>query len=141
MQNWDASVDETLNPHANDKSQLLHSCSEKDYRDAQDLCKILKIPFHRISFSNEYWFDVWESTLAEYSSGWLTPNPDILYNQYIKAGVLLAYVQKHFGIEKLATGHYARKERKVLVFGSNVNNRLGLGNNHNPRLTPVENTD
>lgn len=107
MQNWDLEGDETL--HEKDqRGENTLPCYEKDEKDARKVCDIIGIPFQKVSFSNEYWMDVWERVIKEYQFG-ITPNPDVLCNRYIKAAVLPDYIEKHFGIHKVATGHYARK--------------------------------
>ena len=106
MQNWEKSGDETL-----DKQGESIGCSEVDRKDAETVCRKLDIPFHFVSFAKEYWVDVWETTVKEFATGWLTPNPDILCNRYIKANILPKYVKENFGIETIATGHYARIEQ------------------------------
>jgi hypothetical protein len=108
MINWDTSNDEFESKHTSKTS----TCSEKDEKDAEEVCKKLKVKIQRATFIKEYWSEVWESVLADYQKG-LTPNPDVLCNQFIKANRFLQYVMER-GFTHIATGHYARK-RKVLV--------------------------
>lgn len=103
MQNWDNEGDESLQI-----PDVKSPCFERDERDAKRICDQLEIPFHKISFSNEYWHKVWEPVIEEYKNGF-TPNPDILCNQYIKTEILPKYIKENFGDYSVATGHYARK--------------------------------
>ena len=84
--------------------------AEDDRRDAVAVCGHLGVPIHFRDFSKEYWDGVFAHFLAEYAAG-RTPNPDVLCNREIKF--------KHFldaahalGAEFIATGHYARVERR-----------------------------
>ena len=80
--------------------------SAKDFQDARQVCQKLKLPLHRVNFSNPYKEKVFSNFLDECRLG-RTPNPDVLCNKEIKFGVLWEYV-KRLGGHKLATGHYAR---------------------------------
>lgn len=95
MQNWMAEKDD---PYCN---------AEQDLTDAKKVCDHLKIPFHLINFSKEYWDNVFRHCLDEWSAG-RTPNPDIWCNQYIKFDVFLKYAL-NLDASYLATGHYVRK--------------------------------
>ncbi len=80
--------------------------SAKDFQDARQVCQKLKLPLHRVNFSDLYKEKVFSNFLDECRLG-RTPNPDVLCNKEIKFGVLWEYV-KRLGGHKLATGHYAR---------------------------------
>lgn len=56
----------------------------------------------------EYWTLVFEPFLRAYESNQATPNPDALCNRFVKFGCLQQYVQQRLGIQRIATGHYAR---------------------------------
>ena len=82
-------------------------CTAKDdLADAQAVCDTLGIRLHTANFAVEYWDNVFEHFLAEYSAG-RTPNPDILCNREIKFKVFLDYAEK-LGADLIATGHYCR---------------------------------
>jgi len=86
-------------------------CSaEQDLKDANDVCKLLQIPLHTVNFSAEYWDRVFEYFLAEYRAG-RTPNPDVMCNKEIKFKAFLDHAID-LGANKIATGHYARIDRK-----------------------------
>lgn len=78
----------------------------QDHADALAVCEKLGIELKTVNFAAEYWDNVFEIFLAEYSAG-RTPNPDILCNKYIKFRAFLDYAMD-LGGELIATGHYAR---------------------------------
>lgn len=95
MQNWDPRIESE------------RSCeAESDYRCAARVASILRIPLRRVNFVRQYWQNVFERVVGEYSVGG-TPNPDVLCNREIKFGSLFQWSQSH-GYSHLATGHYAR---------------------------------
>eukprot|EP00026_Physarum_polycephalum_P006834 Phypoly_transcript_06887.p1 GENE.Phypoly_transcript_06887~~Phypoly_transcript_06887.p1 ORF type:complete len:566 (+),score=102.95 Phypoly_transcript_06887:54-1700(+) len=79
---------------------------EQDLRDAQDVCKLLDIPFKQVDFVKEYWHEVFTDFLEGYKKG-ITPNPDVLCNKKIKFHHFLNYCLRE-GADFVATGHYAR---------------------------------
>ncbi len=82
--------------------------AKEDLEDAQGVCDKLGIELHEANFAAEYWENVFQYFLTEYSAG-RTPNPDILCNREIKFKVFLDYA-KILGADLIATGHYARLE-------------------------------
>jgi len=93
MKNWDDSEDEFC-PAA------------KDYKDVQSLCEQLDVAYFTLEFIEEYKAFVFETMAKQYKEG-LTPNPDVLCNQFIKFDFFLKAI-KSFGADFLATGHYAQ---------------------------------
>jgi tRNA-specific 2-thiouridylase len=86
-------------------------CTAKaDLADAEAVCTLLGIRLHTANFAAEYWDNVFEHFLAEYRAG-RTPNPDVLCNREIKFKVFMDYAQA-LGAGLVATGHYARVERR-----------------------------
>ena len=79
---------------------------EQDYKDALQVCDILKIPLRSVNFAKEYWDKVFQHFLEEHKLG-RTPNPDILCNSEIKFKEFLQY-SIELGAKKIATGHYVR---------------------------------
>jgi tRNA-specific 2-thiouridylase len=98
MQNWEE--DERSGPCTTDA----------DRKDAVAVCGRLGIPFHARNFAAEYWDGVFAHFLDEYRAG-RTPNPDVLCNREIKFKTFLHEAQA-LGAEKIATGHYARVDRR-----------------------------
>ncbi|HJR73377.1 MAG TPA: tRNA 2-thiouridine(34) synthase MnmA [Luteimonas sp.] len=84
--------------------------AEDDRRDAVAVCGRLGLPIHFRDFSAEYWDGVFAHFLAEYAAG-RTPNPDVLCNREIKFKHFLD-AARELGAERIATGHYARVERR-----------------------------
>lgn len=75
---------------------------------AELVAKRLDIEFHYVDLSEEYKKRVVEYMFAEYEAG-RTPNPDVLCNREIKFDVFLKEALK-LGAERVATGHYCRRE-------------------------------
>ncbi|MBR3826499.1 MAG: tRNA 2-thiouridine(34) synthase MnmA [Alistipes sp.] len=75
---------------------------------AELVAKRLDIEFHYVDLSKEYRKRVVEYMFAEYEAG-RTPNPDVLCNREIKFDVFLKEALK-LGAERVATGHYCRRE-------------------------------
>jgi len=81
-----------------------------DYEDVVLVCEQIGIPCYSVNFAKEYKERVFAEFLEEYKKG-RTPNPDILCNKEIKFGVFFEKAQQ-FGADYLATGHYARVEKR-----------------------------
>lgn len=96
MRNWDARDEEGTKCQSDQESQ-----------EAAWVCDAVGIPFTEMNFVAEYWNEVFQYLLKEYSNG-RTPNPDILCNRHIKFGSLAAACRDRLGADWLATGHYAR---------------------------------
>ncbi|KAG8959604.1 hypothetical protein FRC03_007727 [Tulasnella sp. 419] len=98
MRNWDT----------RDESGTDVGCQwEKDWEDVQRVCKMLDIPCKMIDLSRQYWNRVFEPSLVDWQSGWITPNPDVSCNREVKFGALMKQVVT-MPSQWLATGHYAR---------------------------------
>ncbi len=76
---------------------------------ARQLAKHLGIHFHIFDFTNEFHNAIISNFIKEYRKG-RTPNPCVLCNEQIKFGLLLQKAEE-LGINKVATGHYARIEK------------------------------
>lgn len=87
-----------------------HCSATTDIADAQAVCDNLGIKLYTVNFAAEYWDNVFEYFLTEYSAG-RTPNPDILCNREIKFKLFLDYAIKVLGADYIATGHYAGKQK------------------------------
>jgi tRNA-specific 2-thiouridylase len=75
---------------------------------AEDICRILDIPYHQVDLQKEFESCVVDYFCQEYQQG-RTPNPCVVCNQCIKFGILLDKALS-LGADYLATGHYARVE-------------------------------
>jgi len=82
--------------------------SEYQAHRAENICRILDIPYHQVDLQKEFELCVVDYFCQEYQQGW-TPNPCVACNQYIKFGLLLDKALS-LGADYLATGHYARVE-------------------------------
>lgn len=97
--------------------------AKEDLADAQSVCDKLGITLHSANFAAEYWDNVFEHFLKEYSAG-RTPNPDVLCNREIKFKAFLEYASE-LGADYIATGHYVRKQGT----GCDTHLLKGLDNN------------
>jgi tRNA-specific 2-thiouridylase len=75
---------------------------------AENICRILDIPYNRVDLQKEFESCVVDYFCQEYHQG-RTPNPCVACNQSIKFGLLLDKALS-LGADYLATGHYARVE-------------------------------
>ena len=75
---------------------------------AEDICRILEIPYHEVDLQKEFESCVVDYFCREYRQG-RTPNPCVVCNHYVKFGLLLDTALS-LGADYLATGHYARVE-------------------------------
>lgn len=85
-------------------------CGVDAIQDAKAVAQTLHIPHYVLNFSQDLQKKVIDDFFQEYIQG-RTPNPCVRCNQYLKFGTLLNKV-KALGADYLATGHYARIERR-----------------------------
>ncbi len=95
---------------------------------AELVAKRLDIEFHYVDLSAEYRKRVVEYMFSEYEAG-RTPNPDVLCNREIKFDVFLKEALK-LGAERVATGHYCRREEWIDKEGA-IHYRLLAGSDSN----------
>lgn len=88
----------------------LRDSSAFDYQAhrAENICRILGIPYYEIDLQKEFESHVVDYFCQEYRQG-RTPNPCVACNQHMKFGLLLDKALS-LGGDYLATGHYARVE-------------------------------
>ena len=98
MQNW------------HDTEGTLHGdCEwEEDRFVAELVARKIGIPFYFVDLSEQYRQRVVDYMFDEYSRG-RTPNPDVLCNREIKFDAF-PEAARRMGADKVATGHYCRKE-------------------------------
>ncbi|WP_155722286.1 tRNA 2-thiouridine(34) synthase MnmA [Leptospira weilii] len=84
-------------------------CSPEDIRDARDVGLSLKIPFYVVKMEKVFQEKVIDRFIDDYRHG-KTPNPCVECNTFVKFGALFEKA-KVLGIDKIATGHYARVVR------------------------------
>ena len=83
---------------------------EQERLDAMRVAAHLNIPFLTCDAEDAYRNEVGEYFVSEYLKG-RTPNPDVLCNKAVKFGAFLDFARAH-GADFIATGHYARTERR-----------------------------
>lgn len=82
-----------------------------DRADAVRVCAKLGVPFRTADLEDQYRQKVFSRFIREYQKG-RTPNPDVACNSEIKFKAFLTWAKQH-GADLIATGHYARLERKL----------------------------
>lgn len=85
-------------------------CGLSAVEDARKVARALEIPYYVMNFKKEFQKNVVDYFISEYLAG-RTPNPCIACNRYVKWESLLARSME-IGADYIATGHYARVERR-----------------------------
>lgn len=97
----------------------------EEIKDAENVCKLLNVPFFVFDLSKEYKDEILNYVKEEYKIG-RTPNPCVLCNKKIKFDLLLKMAERE-GIEfdYFATGHYSRieKENKRFILKKGVDEK------------------
>src|SRR5262245_44385834 len=84
-------------------------CTASDAEDARRVADKLGIPFYALNLQAEFG-QIIDYFVNEYTAG-RTPNPCVQCNNWIKFGKLFDYADS-VGAEFVATGHYARLEKR-----------------------------
>lgn len=85
-------------------------CGPQAVADARAVCHRLGIPFYLVDEAAEFQQQVIHYFAEEYKAG-RTPNPCVMCNEKLKFGTLIRRARK-LGAAFVATGHYARVERR-----------------------------
>jgi tRNA-specific 2-thiouridylase len=85
-------------------------CGPQAVADARSVCYKLGIPFYLIDEAETFQEQVIRYFAEEYKAG-RTPNPCVMCNEKLKFGALLDRARQ-LGGEHIATGHFARLERR-----------------------------
>ncbi len=85
-------------------------CGARGIEDARGVANKIGIPFYALNCRKEFNDKIINYFRRSYEAG-ITPNPCVLCNSIIKFGWLLKKAGE-LGISYIATGHYARIERK-----------------------------
>jgi tRNA-uridine 2-sulfurtransferase len=85
-------------------------CGPQAVADARAVCHRLGIPFYLVDEAADFQKTVISYFADEYKAG-RTPNPCVMCNQHLKFGTLIRR-SRQLGGEYIATGHYARLERR-----------------------------
>ena len=100
----------------------LNFCGESGDADAVKICNFLGIPLHKGDYCDLFKSKVISPFINEYLKG-RTPNPCVMCNPAVKLFSLIDTADK-LGIEKIATGHYAKiiteGEKVFLAQGENL---------------------
>jgi tRNA-uridine 2-sulfurtransferase len=88
-------------------------CGIEDVADARAAAQQIGIPHYVLNMEREFERDVISAFVDAYQQG-RTPNPCLNCNQYVKFSTLLDRALA-MGVDRLATGHYARIERDGAV--------------------------
>ena len=86
-------------------------CSRENIVDAKAVCEILGIEHEVLNYMKDFEDRVIKKFVNVYESGG-TPNPCIDCNRFMKFDAMLRHAE-NLGLEKIATGHYARIERSA----------------------------
>lgn len=94
-------------PESCSTDDLRVCCSPEDVKDAAKVSEKLGIPHITFDWERIFKERVIDYFVQEYAEG-KTPNPCAICNRDVKTGFLARYLREAVGIDKLATGHYAR---------------------------------
>ena len=83
------------------------SCCTDGLIDAAGICKQLQIPHHIIDARENFRKEIIESVVSGYEEG-ITPLPCSKCNRFVKFSPMLEWSHKNLGLDRIATGHYAR---------------------------------
>lgn len=82
-------------------------CCSEGMVDAATICEQLGIPHHIVDSRDVFQANIVDYLVSGYQAG-ITPLPCSACNKTVKFGPMLKYAWEELGIEKIATGHYAR---------------------------------
>ncbi|MBI3882340.1 MAG: tRNA 2-thiouridine(34) synthase MnmA [Verrucomicrobia bacterium] len=85
-------------------------CGPQAVTDARAVSHKLNIPYYLVDEAADFQKQVINYFAEEYRAG-RTPNPCVMCNEKLKFGTLISRAQQ-LGAEKIATGHFARVERR-----------------------------
>ncbi|MGK7878218.1 MAG: tRNA 2-thiouridine(34) synthase MnmA [Xenococcaceae cyanobacterium] len=82
-------------------------CCSEGMVDAAFVCEQLGIPHHIVDSREVFQANIVDYLVSGYEVG-VTPLPCSQCNRTVKFGPMLQYARKELGIDRIATGHYAR---------------------------------
>ncbi len=82
-------------------------CCAEGLVDAAGICEQLGVPHHVVDTRELFREQIVDYVVQAYEAG-VTPLPCSQCNRAVKFGPMLDYARRELGIERIATGHYAR---------------------------------
>ena len=82
-------------------------CCSEGMVDAAKICEDLGVPHHIVDSREVFQASIVDYLVDGYSAG-ITPLPCSQCNKTVKFGPMLKFAREELGIDKIATGHYAR---------------------------------
>ena len=82
-------------------------CCSEGMVDAAAICEQLNIPHHIVDSRDLFQSNIVDYLVSGYEGG-ITPLPCSQCNKAVKFGPMLNYAKKTLGVDRIATGHYAR---------------------------------
>ncbi|MEZ2228670.1 MAG: tRNA 2-thiouridine(34) synthase MnmA [Microcoleus sp.] len=89
-------------------------CCSEGMVDAAKICEQLGVPHHIVDSREVFQASIVDFLVDGYSAG-ITPLPCSQCNKTVKFGPMLKYARQELGIDKIATGHYARITHDTLT--------------------------
>lgn len=83
------------------------ACCAEGLVDAAGICEQLGVPHHVVDFREHFKEQIVDFLVQGYGDG-ITPLPCSRCNREVKFGPMLRWAAEERGIERIATGHYAR---------------------------------
>ena len=83
------------------------ACCAEGLVDAAGICEQLEVPHHVVDFRQHFQEQIVDFLVQGYGDG-VTPLPCSRCNREVKFAPMLAWAAKERGLERIATGHYAR---------------------------------
>jgi tRNA-specific 2-thiouridylase len=82
-------------------------CCSTGMVDAAGICEYLGVPYHVVDSREVFEANIVDYLVTGYEAG-ITPLPCSQCNKAVKFGPMLDYARTTLGVEKIATGHYAK---------------------------------
>ena len=83
------------------------ACCAEGLVDAAGICEQLEVPHHVVDFRQHFQEQIVDFLVQGYGDG-VTPLPCSRCNREVKFAPMLAWAAKERGLQRIATGHYAR---------------------------------
>ena len=97
------------------------ACCAEGLVDAAGICEQLGIPHHVVDARDTFQQEIVQRLVQGYQQG-ITPLPCSQCNRSVKFGPMLSWAEQERGIQRIATGHYARIRHADEVAGEGKSN-------------------